>query len=83
MDADSEGYEVMDMCLGHPTGQGQYHYHSIPWCTFNETADSWTTLRAALALDAAECSDHRRNGDETDTGVCVVCVCGRDSDCCC
>ena len=31
-----EGFEVLDMCLGHAQMQGGYHYHTIPYCLINE-----------------------------------------------
>ncbi|KAI6650696.1 hypothetical protein LOD99_7747 [Oopsacas minuta] len=32
----SEGFEVLDMCLGHPQMFGAYHYHTTPHCLINE-----------------------------------------------
>ena len=32
----TEGFEVLDMCLGHAQMFGAYHYHATPYCLINE-----------------------------------------------
>eukprot|EP00800_Vazella_pourtalesii_P010690 TRINITY_DN2609_c0_g1_i2.p1 TRINITY_DN2609_c0_g1~~TRINITY_DN2609_c0_g1_i2.p1 ORF type:complete len:362 (+),score=37.54 TRINITY_DN2609_c0_g1_i2:130-1215(+) len=32
----TDGFEVLDMCLGHPQNLGAYHYHATPYCLINE-----------------------------------------------
>ena len=32
----TDGFEVLDMCLGHPQNLGAYHYHATPYCLLNE-----------------------------------------------
>ena len=32
----TEGFEILDMCLGHAQMFGAYHYHATPYCLINE-----------------------------------------------
>lgn len=33
--------EIFDSCYGHPTNRGTYHYHQLPICLYNGTADEF------------------------------------------
>ena len=36
--------ETVDACLGHPDGDGTYHYHIMTPCLFNQTANFTTDM---------------------------------------
>ena len=50
----TEGFEVLDMCLGHAQMFGAYHYHTIPYCLINviEGVTNEVTCENAHLIDS-------------------------------